>query len=591
MPTASDLVLAPRPRQLEIGGDGPPLSIAVDEERVSGLGEEEYELDITAETAVLRHSHSAGLRHGRRLVAQIRRQVDARWPALRVRDWPDFPVRGYMLDVSRGRVPTRQTLRRLVDLLASVRVNHLQLYTEHTFAYAAHEPVWRDASPLTPDDVRWLDDRCAEAGIELAANQNCFGHLEHWLVKEDYRQRAEMPDGFELFGQRRPASTLAPTPDNARFAHELLAELLPLFRGKKVNIGCDETWELGRGASAAEARARGKGRVYLDHLRRLTDPLLERGYEVQFWGDIIANHPDLVNELPKGATAVAWDYEAPWSDPERQILLADAARLFGADLDLGDKIKGFAHTAAPFAEADYPFWVAPGTSTWLSLVGRIDNAKGNLLDAAEVGRTRGAEGFLIADWGDRGHLQPPSVSFAPIVYGAAVSWAAEANRDLDLASALNAVAFDDDSGRLSKALLDLGGVCRRTGQVAFNCSPLQAALVAGRYALGGRPDADQTREAIDDLDANIAAIADSTPACADADVVTRELTAAARLARHGALRLLRQTGVSAWDDARMRADLDEAIRLHREAWAERSRPGGMEIGLRGLNATVESYGE
>ena len=88
-----------------------------------------------------------------------------------------------MLDVSRNRVPTRTTLARLVEVLDRCRFNQLQLYVEHTFAYAGHEDVWRDASPLTADDLRWLDDRCAEVGIELVANQNCFGHLAPWLAQ------------------------------------------------------------------------------------------------------------------------------------------------------------------------------------------------------------------------------------------------------------------------------------------------------------------------------------------------------------------------------------------------------------------------
>ena len=44
-----------------------------------------------------------------------------------------------------------ETLYGLVDLMASWKFNQLQLYTEHTFAYAGHEVVWKDASPITPE--------------------------------------------------------------------------------------------------------------------------------------------------------------------------------------------------------------------------------------------------------------------------------------------------------------------------------------------------------------------------------------------------------------------------------------------------------
>ena len=53
-----------------------------------------------------------------------------------------------MLDISRNKVPTMGQLKEAVDAFEMLKINHLQLYTEHTFAYAGHEEVWRDASPI-----------------------------------------------------------------------------------------------------------------------------------------------------------------------------------------------------------------------------------------------------------------------------------------------------------------------------------------------------------------------------------------------------------------------------------------------------------
>ena len=61
---------------------------------------------------------------------------------------------GYQIDVSRRKVPTMETLYRIVDIMASLGYNQFQLYTEHTFAYKGHETVWCEASPMTPDEVR-----------------------------------------------------------------------------------------------------------------------------------------------------------------------------------------------------------------------------------------------------------------------------------------------------------------------------------------------------------------------------------------------------------------------------------------------------
>ena len=76
-------------------------------------------------------------------------------------DAPVFARRGFMLDISRDRVPAMDWLKWLVERLARLRYNELQLYTEHTFAYTAHRTVWarleklgEGFDPETDDDVR-----------------------------------------------------------------------------------------------------------------------------------------------------------------------------------------------------------------------------------------------------------------------------------------------------------------------------------------------------------------------------------------------------------------------------------------------------
>src|SRR5690606_11763612 len=114
--------------------------------------------------------------YGAVTLIQLLEQAGASLPCLRISDRPDFVDRGVMLDVSRDKVPTMETLYRLVDRLASWKINQLQLYTEHTFAYRHHPEVWAKASPLTGEEILRLDAYCRERFIELVPNQNSFGH-------------------------------------------------------------------------------------------------------------------------------------------------------------------------------------------------------------------------------------------------------------------------------------------------------------------------------------------------------------------------------------------------------------------------------
>ena len=63
---------------------------------------------------------------------------------LEIEDYPDLAVRGVMLDISRSKVPTLDTLKKLVVMFATLRYNHLELYIEgFSFAVAteSQEPT------------------------------------------------------------------------------------------------------------------------------------------------------------------------------------------------------------------------------------------------------------------------------------------------------------------------------------------------------------------------------------------------------------------------------------------------------------------
>lgn len=588
------LHLLPAPRVLERReGVGPHVGTKPEVARDPSLPAQGYQLEIDPEGVRIGHADEAGLRYARATARQVAEQSAHTLPCLRIRDWPDFAVRGYMLDISRDRVPTRATLARIVELMERLRLNQLQLYTEHTFAYTDHEEVWRDASPMTPDDVRWLDAECAERGIELVANQNGFGHMERWLRHARYRPLAECPDGWRPpWGGRGKPGVLAPTDESLELVLGLYRELLGCFRSRRVNIGCDETWELGQGRSRDACAERGAGRVYLEFVERLFRALHAQDREVLFWGDILERHPDLVPELPRRDTiALLWGYEAPSDPASLDPRLAQWLERFGRGRE---SVAGFSAQVEPFAACGLPFWVCPGTSSWNSLVGRLPNASANLRDAARVGLANGASGFLVTDWGDHGHLQPPSVSFLPLALGAACAWCADSNPDAQVAAALDRLGFEDDSGRLSAALIALGAAYAEPGPEIPNTSPLLRGLL-GDGQLAGAPGASVSQARIERTLARIeegrSHLDAARPRCADGAIVLRELHTAARLARHGAWRLARAADLRRPSDDELRRDLAEAIDEQAACWLERSRPGGLRDSLGPLRKTLESYGD
>ena len=364
---------------------------------------------------------------------------------------------GYQLDISRCKVPTMESLGTVVDVLAKLGYTQFQLYTEHTFAYPAHETVWREASPMTPDEIRALDGLCARRGIELVPNQNSFGHMEHWLRHPGYNDLAEMPRGGRLNAEGRSVSTpsvICPTdPRSEKLVAGLYDELFPCFRSKLVNVGCDETWELdnalGTGRSAAAIREKGWHRVYLDFIRKVHALCAARGHTMMFWGDIILHRPELISELPEDVIALNWGYE---QDHE------------------------FGRQTAALHEAERRFVVCPGTSAWGSLFGRTTNMMGNIDNGHAAGERNGAYGYLLADWGDGGHPNPWIVSVPALVY-----LSAKVGEGRTLSREELAAAIDRLLGcTVGEALLGMGDVYLVSKGRSWNCAEFFHVLRDGK---------------------------------------------------------------------------------------------------------------
>ena len=74
----------------------------------------------------IRGADLPGLHYGVTTLAQVLDQEAGSIPAGRILDWPDFPVRGVMIDISRDKVPSMETLQGLVDTLGELKINHLE---------------------------------------------------------------------------------------------------------------------------------------------------------------------------------------------------------------------------------------------------------------------------------------------------------------------------------------------------------------------------------------------------------------------------------------------------------------------------------
>ncbi|MFN0132168.1 MAG: family 20 glycosylhydrolase [Phycisphaerales bacterium] len=613
MPDPASLppLLLPRPRHLERTGDwidAAPLNepLQISDPLIPTDG---YTLVISSTTPSIHASTPSGFRHAHATLRQLRTQYGSRLHALTVRDQPAFPTRGLMLDASRDRIPTSPHAHDTLNTLASLKLNHLEFYTEHTFAYVGHEDVWRDWSPMTPDDIRALASHAEPLGIRLSANQNCFGHLSSWLRHPRYAHLAETHGHWEFgepgdtFARSGPFSLCPTDPASIALVRDLLDQLLPCFQSPLVNIGCDETFDVGFGRSADAVRARGRAAVYFDFVRQVCDLVRAHGKRPMFWADIALAHPESIPLIPDDLIGLTWGYE-PDAPFERWCrLLRDAGR---------------------------DAWVCPGTSSWRSITGRTNERRANLAAAATCAHL--ATGFLVTDWGDIGHHQQWPISLHAIAHAADAAWsgsgwmgAAHCNPGADrasdrsscdsasslhrsvapsLSSAISLYVFNDRSLRIGPWLDDLGDLDlplrHLGGRVAPDGSPRPmrnaSALFNDLHLPLGTGGDDRLRRGLMNLPASLwhdardrlDALARTRPTLAD-HTINAELDHTLAVARFAIDRALFRRGGSAVKPADLADRLRAILAEHRRLWLLRCRPGGLDSSSRHYQRIIDEF--
>jgi hypothetical protein len=355
-------------------------------------GPEAYRLTVGRAGVRIFAATAAGSFYALQTLRDLVLMNGAELPCVEIHDTPDFRRRGVYLDCSRGKVPTVETLKALIECLAAWKINELQLYIENVFTFRRHPQIGKGFSPFTPGQITEIQGCCRLHHIRLVPSLASFGHMERILALPKYAHLGEKPGHHGLPG----GTTLCPgDPGSIRLITDLYSEFLPLFESLDFNACCDETWELGQGRSAGLARRSGTGRLYLEFVKKLHTLCVRHGKRMNMWADIVLNHPECLRDLPRDIVMLNWDYSPK-----------------GTRIPMTRKLS----------DAGLSFMVCPGTSGWRSHGTRLHNAIENVAVFATEGLRQGADGILMTDWGDHGHRNPLGASLHGFAHAAAHAW-------------------------------------------------------------------------------------------------------------------------------------------------------------------------
>jgi len=338
-------------------------------------------------------------------------------PFATIEDEPDLKIRGYMLDISRDKIPTVESLKSLIRVLSIFHYNHFELYIEGFAFQYDHFPSLPYDTPLTKSDYLTLEQFANTYGIDLVPNMNGFGHMMKWLALDEYRPLAEKVDGSIQWGYHFPASTINPlNPDSFELVKTMITELLEIAHSPYFHLNCDEPFELGLGESKEACEQDGKAKVYLDYVNQLKSVVESYHKTPLIWGDVLINHPEAFQQFPKSLIICDWGYDAGYP---------------------------FEVHAKMLEEENVPYILSPGTSSWNSFTSRLHDMKVTSKDACLAAKKHHGLGVITTDWGDFGHIQYSMFSVPGIAYAGTLMWSEEMTDD-QLTEFVNKYVFNNE---------------------------------------------------------------------------------------------------------------------------------------------------
>ena len=387
------------------------------------LNKEAYRVDISEDEITINYSTDKGKHNAILTLIQLLRNIDSLTVG-HIYDEPDFAIRAIMIDISRNKVPTVETLKKIIDEVALVKINELQLYVEgRSFYFESYPQFYENKEDfLTGQDVLELQEYGLKRNVELIPNLNCFGHMAYWVNQKEFEHlKLEKEFYWDINGLKGYSSSINPELEESyTFLHNLFDDMLKYYPdANRITIGGDEPFEL-----LFPVKNPNADDIYKNHIKKVVEYVNKKGIIPWMWGDVVKIYPELLEKLD--AKFLEWGYEKGQFNDENCSL---------------------------YHSHNKDFIACCGTSGWNSIAGRTDNMLVNMFEAAYFGKKYGALGYMITDWNDGASWSQLPTNMLAYIYGSCHAWNYEDINKDDINSYLDEFIYKTP---LSESVLELG---------------------------------------------------------------------------------------------------------------------------------------
>lgn len=229
-----------------------------------------------------------------------------------LQETPQFEELGAMFDVSQGNALLKVfTVKKLLERMAMMGINMLMLYCEDSFTVPEQPYFGYMRGRYTEEELRECDDYADLFGIEMIPCIQTLSHLTDVLKWPAFSDIKEDHETLFVGGEETYA-----------FIEQLISAASRPFRSRRIHIGMDEAWHLGRGRYLDEHGIVPGERIMAEHLERVMEIVRRLGLRPMMWSDMFLRpfgHGDYYSEkaeipasaaslVPGDVSLIYWDY-------------------------------------------------------------------------------------------------------------------------------------------------------------------------------------------------------------------------------------------------------------------------------------------
>ena len=325
-----------------------------------------YNLLITNNKIEINATTEKGLFYGAMSLIQLIEHNSTREiQTLEVYDWPNMELRGISDDISRGQVSNLQNFKRIIYFISRYKMNVFMPYLEDMLQLKSYPSIGKNRGALSNKEVKEIVAYASERYVEVIPIFQTLGHFENILTSREFVDYAEFPGAASL------AVTEAKT---YVFLENMLKEVFALFPSEYINIGADESYDVGYGKSKTLTKKVGSAKVHTEHYKKIFQFCKANNKKVLMYGDVILNHTDILNLIPKDVIIVDWHYGA-------------TKKYISTDI---------------FKNAGFEFIVSPSVWNFRTTFPTYQIALPNIKTIIHDGLLNGSKAMINSNWGDYG---------------------------------------------------------------------------------------------------------------------------------------------------------------------------------------------